>query len=192
MSPDDVQTLAPDNEVSDQVDDAVGPIETPDAVRKRPRWIRFLLTGILVVGSVSACIGLGFTLYQQSELKRLQAQATATTHDYLVAMAAFDYQNLDANKGAITAQSTTDFAKKYDEMVAALRDIVVTSKGVATATADHVAVEHLDRNSATVVGFVDQHVTNVTAPQGNSQRYRMVVSLIRSDDHWVVDNVETV
>lgn len=77
-------------------------------------------------------------------------------------------------------------------MVKALRDIVVTSKGVATATADHVVVDALDGDSATVIAFVDQHVTNVTAPQGSNQKYRMVVKLARSGDRWIVDDVQTV
>lgn len=181
MSLDDVQTCESDDDT-----------DLATAAPAPPRRWRRILVGVVVAAVISVTTALGYTLYQQSELHRLQDQAIGTTHDYLVAMAAFDYQHMDANKAAITAGSTEQFAKRYDEMVGALRDIVVTSKGVATATAGHVAVEHLDERSATVVGFVDQHVTNVTAPQGNDQRYRMVVTLVRSGDRWVVDNVETV
>lgn len=171
---------------SDTVDDP-----TPEpAVRGRSWWPA--LSAVLVVAVLGLAGALGYTLYQQSELHRLQNQAIATTGEYLTAMASFDYQQLDANKDTILAASTPEFAQKYDEMLGALREIVVTSKGVATATAEHVAVEKLDGDSATVVGFVDQEVTNVTAPDGNKQRYRMVVSLIRDGDRWVVHNVETV
>ncbi len=135
---------------------------------------------------------LSWSFYQHRHTEQLAQQAVSTTRGYLEAMAAFNYQDLDANRATITAGSTTEFAHKYDEMVKALRDIVVTSKGVATATASHVTVEHLGDSSAVVVGFVDQHVTNVTAPQGNSQKYRMVVTLIRSGDRWIVNDVETV
>lgn len=182
MSLDDVQTLESDH---------TEPATAVEATAPRRRWRR-VLAGVLVAVLLSVTGALGYTLYQQSELRRLQDQAITTSHDYLMAMAGFDYQRMDANKAVITAGSTEQFAKRYDEMVGALRDIVVTSKGVATATADHVAVEHLDERSATVVGFVDQHVTNVTAPQGNEQRYRMVVTLVRNGDRWVVDDVKTV
>ena len=73
----------------------------------------------------------------------------------------------------------------------ALRDIVIAGKGVATATTIHAATESLDEHSATVIAFVDQSVTNVTAPKGNQQRYRMVVTLAREGDRWLVSNVET-
>ena len=46
--------------------------------------------------------------------------------------------------------------------------------------------------ASTVIGYVDQQVTNVTVPKGNQQRYRMVVTLVRTGDDWSVDNVETV
>lgn len=165
----------------------------PPPARQAARlgWRVRTVLAVLAAALIAVGAGLGYTLYQQSELHRLHEQAANTTRDYLVAMASFDYQNLDVNKAKIAAESTPEFAAKYDEMVGALRDIVVAGKGVATATADHVAVERLDEKSATVLGFVDQQVTNVTAPQGNKQRYRMVVTLVRSGDHWSVDNVET-
>jgi len=149
-----------------------------------------LLAG-LIVAFVAVCSALGYTLYQQSELHRMQNEAVDTTRGYLSAMSSFDYQNLDANKATVTAGSTPEFGRKYDEMVAALRDIVTAGKGVATATAKHVAVESLDEHTATLIAFVDQQVTNVTAPAGNKQRYRMLVSLQRSGDRWLVGNVET-
>ncbi|OBF10043.1 hypothetical protein A5727_21675 [Mycobacterium sp. ACS4331] len=175
---------------ADEIDEA-GTGAATEGSRPARSWLRRALAGAIAAAFLALAGALGYTLYQQSELQRLQSEATATTRDYLTAMASFDYQNLDANKGTITERSTPEFAKKYDEMVAALRDIVVTSKGVAAATAEHVAVEQFDGERATVVGFVDQQVTNVTAPQGNKQRYRMVVSLVRDGDRWLVDDVKT-
>lgn len=188
MSLDELLTLIEDSELTD--DESNRP-PAEDAARRGGR-ARRLVVGLLAAALLTVGGALGYTLYQQSELHRLESQAVATTRDYLVAMASFDYRNLEANKTKITASSTPDFAKKYDEMVGALRDIVVTGKGVATATADHVAVQQLDEHSATVIGYVDQQVTNVTVPKGNQQRYRMVVTLVRSGDDWAVDNVETV
>ena len=185
MSLDELLTLI---ETGDMLDEPEPPAE-PAPRRSRSR--RIVMT-VLTAGLLAISVALGYTLYQQSELHRLHAQAVDTTQAYLVAMASFDYRNLEANKAEITAASTPEFAKKYDEMVGALRDIVVTGKGVATATADHIAVQQLDEHSATVIGYVDQQVTNVTVPKGNQQHYRMVVTLVRTGDDWSVDNVETV
>ncbi|WP_083666118.1 hypothetical protein [Mycobacterium sp. NS-7484] len=159
------------------------------------RLRRRLIAGVLAVVAVTALaalVWLSLNEYQHRRDDALRTDAVQMSRDYLVAMAAFDYQKIDANREHIVANSTPGFAAKYDEMVKALRDIVVTSKGVATATAEHVVVESSDDNAATVVAFVDQHVTNVTAPQGSNQKYRMVVKLVRSDDRWIVDDVQTV
>ena len=159
--------------------------------RTRRRLIAALIALVLLVAT-AALVMLSIGEYHHRRDDALRTDAVAMSRDYLVAMAAFDYQKMDANREHIVANSTPGFAAKYDEMVKALRDIVVTSKGVATATADHVVVDSLDGDTATVVAFVDQHVTNVTAPQGSNQKYRMVAKLVRSGDRWIVDDVQTV
>ncbi|MEV0673523.1 mce associated protein mas1a [Mycobacterium sp. NPDC050441] len=150
------------------------------------------LVALVLLAATAALVMLSIGEYHHRRDDALRTEAVTMSRDYLVAMAAFDYQKMDANREHIVADSTPGFAAKYDEMVKALRDIVVTSKGVATATADHVVVDTLDGDTATVVAFVDQHVTNVTAPQGSNQKYRMVVKLVRSGDRWIVDDVQTV
>lgn len=158
------------------------------------RWVGARRAGVLVVlVAVIVAGGWGGWQYRLARsVDQMRGQAVTLVHEYLVAMSAFDYQHLDANHGTIVADSTPEFSRKYDDMIKALRDIVISSKGVATATADHVAVERIDARSATVLGFVDQHVVNVTAPQGSDQKYRMLVSLTRNGDRWIVSDVQTV
>ena len=114
-----------------------------------------------------------------------------TARDYAVALSSFDFENLDANRDTIVSGSTPEFAGKYSEMVDALRQIVTEGKGRATATAGHIGIESLDEDRVVVLVFVDQQATNVVSPEGNTQKYRMVVTLIRDGDRWVVDNVDT-
>ncbi|WP_454788458.1 mce associated protein mas1a [Mycolicibacterium lutetiense] len=159
--------------------------------RLRSRLVTVLIA-LVLLAAAAALVVLSIGEYHHRRDDALRTDAVTMSRDYLVAMAAFDYQKMDANREHIVANSTSGFAAKYDEMVKALRDIVVTSKGVATATADHVVVDTLDGDTATIVAFVDQHVTNVTAPQGSNQKYRMVVKLVRSGDRWIVDDVQTV
>jgi Mce-associated membrane protein len=192
VNPDDDDEGAETVLTLERPDSEPEPADDPAPRRRPPRRLMIALVGLLVAAAVAGVTVVSIGEYRHRHTETLRAQAVSMSHDYLVAMAAFDYQNLDANRGRIVADSSPAFATKYDEMVKALRDIVVTSKGVATATADHVAVERLDKDSATVIAFVDQHVTNVTAPQGSNQKYRMVVSLVRSGDRWIVNDVQTV
>ncbi len=177
---------------SDDTTDTADEPEPESSPRHLKRRILAALLALVAVAATAALVTLSIGEYQHRRDDALRTQAVEMSRDYLVAMAAFDYQKMDANREHIVANSTPGFAAKYDEMVKALRDIVVTSKGVATATADHVVVDALDGDSATVIAFVDQHVTNVTAPHGSNQKYRMVVKLARSGDRWIVDDVQTV
>jgi Mce-associated membrane protein len=193
---------AVDDERSESLLTLEDPSEEPepdDADADEPvspgRLKRRLVSGVIAVvalAATAALVVLSISEYHRRQTDALRTEAVQMSRDYLVAMAAFDYQKIDANREHIVADSTPGFAAKYDEMVKALRDIVVTSKGVATATTDHVAVDSLDGDTATVIAFVDQHVTNVTAPQGSNQKYRMVLKLVRSGDRWIVDDVQTV
>lgn len=200
MNPDDDDegsetVLTLERPKDDDADDTASPDESADpdeAPRRAPRLLMRVIAAVVAAAAAAALVVLSVGEYRHRHDDALRAQAVSSTHDYLAAMAAFDYQNMDANRDRIVANSSPEFAAKYDEMVKALRDIVVTSKGLATATADHVVVERIDSNAATVVAFVDQHVTNVTAPQGSEQKYRMVVTLIRDGDRWIVNDVQTV
>lgn len=166
------------------------PGEPDDADRPRS-WVKLVAVLVVVLAAAGVIGWLALSVRDARHTEALRAEAVSTSRDYLVAMAEFDYERLDANDDTIAANSTPEFAGKYTEMVRALRDIVVASKGKATATADRVAVEDLTDTSATVIAFVDQQVTNVTSPHTNTQHYRMLVELIRSDGRWIVDNVET-
>ncbi|WP_246098139.1 mce associated protein mas1a [Rhodococcus spelaei] len=158
---------------------------------RRLRHPRVLLALLLVVALIAASATLVTSVLHARHLDRLRAEAVDTARDYSVALSSFDFQSLDANRDKIAQMSTPGFADKYNQMVDALRQIVTDGKGQATATADHVAVESIDDSNAVVLAFVDQHAKNVVSPDGNSQKYRMVVTLVRDGDRWVVDNVDT-
>ncbi|OBB14367.1 hypothetical protein A5761_17530 [Mycolicibacterium setense] len=184
-----------ENPAEDGADELEVEVDAEPEATRAGHLKRRLVAGLLALMAVAATavlVLLSISEYHHRQSEARRTEAVQMARDYLVAMAAFDYQKMDANREHIVANSTPGFAAKYDEMVKALRDIVVTSKGVATATAEHVVVDALDDDTATVVSFVDQHVTNVTAPQGSNQKYRMVVKLVRSDDRWIVDDVQTV
>ncbi|NKR75067.1 mce associated protein mas1a [Rhodococcus hoagii] len=133
----------------------------------------------------------GWQWWEQRQLDTLRDQAVETTRDYAQTVASFDYQNLDANRDKIAGMSTSEFTGQYNKMVDALRTLVTDGQGQATATVSNIGVESVDESSAVVLAFVDQEAKNVVAPEGKSQKYRMVVTLERDGDRWIVDNVET-
>ncbi|MGW6375602.1 mce associated protein mas1a [Rhodococcus sp. NPDC055112] len=165
-----------------------GPPRRAAGSLRRPAVLVALL---LVLALLATTAALTIQVLRARHLDALRTEAVDIAREYSVAMSSFDFQSLDANRDAILEMSTPAFADKYNQMVDALAQIVTEGKGQATATADHVAVERIDDTSALVLVFVDQQAKNVVSPDGNSQKYRMVVSLVRDGDRWVVDNVDT-
>lgn len=148
-----------------------------------------LAVSVVVLAAVS--VVLGWRLWEQHRADSLRTEAVDTTRDYAQTIATFDYQNLDANRDRIADMSTPEFAGKYNEMVDALGQLVTEGQGTATATVTDIGVESIDDTQAVVLAFVDQEAKNVIAPDGKSQKYRMVVSLTRDGDRWIVENLET-
>ncbi|QTI69305.1 hypothetical protein [Gordonia polyisoprenivorans] len=193
-------TETKDTEPDDpQQDSASAPAagRTPASERRRVLpWI----TGVLAVLLVAAIALAGYFGYEAfsgndsdgAVTAQMRTQATDTARDYAIKLSSFDYRDLNKNRDAIASMSTENFAAKYSEMVSALTQIVTDGKGEATAEVPHAAVENIDAGTATVLLFVNQKATNVVAPDGKNQPYRMLVTLKRSGDHWLVDNVETI
>lgn len=165
-----------------------------DAVRDAaPKGPRFGVAPVAVLAVLAIALGAlaGWQWWEQRRLDDLRAEAVEITRDYAQAVAAFDYQNLDANRDKIAGMSTPEFAGEYNRMVDALRSLVTDGQGQATATVANIGVESVDDSGAVVLAFVDQEAKNVIAPEGKSQKYRMVVTLVRHGGRWIVDNVET-
>ncbi|QCQ93366.1 mce associated protein mas1a [Rhodococcus sp. SGAir0479] len=173
---------------------SAGPGPADGGHAREPRTVSRIVPTILAVvvaGFAALSAVLGWQVWQQHRADALRAEAVDTTRDYAQTIATFDYKDLNANRDKIAGMSTQDFAGKYNEMVDALGKLVTDGQGTATATVTDIGVESVDDERAVVLAFVDQEAKNVIAPEGKSQKYRMVVSLTRDGDRWIVENLET-
>ena len=132
-----------------------------------------------------------FTGADRADNPQTRSEVVSVANDYATKLSSFDYRDLNKNRKSITAMSTADFGKKYDEMVKALTEIVSNGRG------RHRRGDELGRG-------VDQrrqgHRHRIRQPEGAQRRrpdgknqpYRMVVKLVRTDGTWLVDDVQTV
>ena len=132
-----------------------------------------------------------FTGADRADNPQTRSEVVSVANDYATKLSSFDYRDLNKNRRSITAMSTADFGKKYDEMVKALTEIVSNGRGRHRRVTNS-AVESINGDKATVIAFVNQKARNVVAPDGKNQPYRMVVKLVRTDGTWLVDDVQTV
>lgn len=145
---------------------------------------------LLVVALLVACGFLGYLVWQGQRENQLRHTAREDAIRLVEQLATYDHTDVDANLDAVVAESTPEFAEQYREVSDGLRDLLTSGQGTSAGNVTHAAVESLDGDAAQVLVFLDQHVTNVTVPDGRTDASRMVVTLQRDGDRWLLDNAE--
>ncbi|HMT50717.1 hypothetical protein [Dietzia sp. UBA5065] len=149
-----------------------------------------VVTTLVVVALLVACGYLGYLVWQGRHLDELRRSATEDASRLVVQLATYDHQDVDANLDAVVAEATPGFADRYREVSEGLRELLTSGQGTSTGTVSHAAAQSVDDDRAVVLVFLDQEVTNVTVPDGRMDSSRMVVTLVRGGDGWLLDAAE--
>lgn len=166
------------------------PAAASDGGTARPRTGRATVGVAVVVLLAVAAAVLGFLLLQEHRQDDLRRSAAEEASRLVVQLATYDHADVDANLDAVSAEATPGFADRYREVSDGLRDLLASGEGTSTGTVSHSAVESIEGDTAVVLVFLDQEVTNVTVPEGRVDASRMVVTLVRDDDRWLLDGAE--
>ncbi|AEF38875.1 hypothetical protein [Hoyosella subflava] len=188
--------------VSSVDEPGTGPAESPPAAqaheekaeeRSRAKPLLALaFTGLIALSGVLGYLywdtSRGERALAQAETLRIQAVSDASTYAEL--MGSYTYTDLEQSFSDVIAVSTPEFAEEYETVANELRDAVTESRGVSQGSAIHAAVQSVDENQATVLVFLNQEVTNVLRPEGGIEASRLVVSLERDGDRWLLSDVQ--
>ncbi|MFD4369042.1 hypothetical protein [Rhodococcus sp. NPDC058521] len=145
----------------------------------------------LVVVLAAATAFFGYQYYRYGHLEELRTSAVDAASRYTVDLATYDYNQKDANLDTVAAQSTPEFGGKYREVASQLQGILAQGEGVAKGSVPYAGLVSLDADRAVVAVFLDQEVRNVMVPEGRTDVSRMIVTLVRSDDRWLLDAADT-
>ncbi|MBX4170985.1 Mce-associated membrane protein [Rhodococcus pyridinivorans] len=187
MTPTDVPT-----EKDAEETDAGSAGSPPEVPRDAPArggaagWITLAVIAILL----AATAFFGFRWWQAEQDAALREEAVAEAREYAVVLGTYDYRSFDDNLAAVTANSTEEFAARYDSVAGDLRGLVENGEGTSTARADHAGLESFDGEVATVLVFLDQDVKNVVVPEGRTDATRFLITLKRIDGRWLLDGAD--
>lgn len=145
---------------------------------------------VLVVALLAACGVLGYLVWADHREDRLRASAVEDATRLVEQLATYDHTDVDANLDAVAAEATPEFAERYREVSEGLRELLSSGEGTSTGTVLHAGVESLDPDRAVVLVFLDQEITNVTVPEGRVDASRMVVTVVRDGDRWLLDEAQ--
>ena len=120
----------------------------------------------------------------------LREEAVAAATEYGELIGTYDHTDLEANVESVRAISTESYATEYETISAELEEAVAAFEAVSVGTVTHAAAETISEDSATVLVFLDQDVnTNQLEEQGITVS-RLVMTLVREGDRWLLDGAE--
>jgi Mce-associated membrane protein len=172
-----------------------------------PRSRRPLLLAVATV-VLAALAGLvtwlaGADARDAERADRRRAGAVAQSRQLALNLVSIDYRTLDRDLQRIADSTTGKARSEFDEKILKnepYKKLVTDNQAVLTSTikriglepcgADDDACQRGDR--ATVLVFLDQESKNKLRPTPRVDRNRVVLSLVRHADRWLVDEVTVI
>lgn len=160
------------------------------------RWA-LILAPLVLLAVAALAVALLMALPDARETKAVEdartpaATAAATAAEQLLS---FDYRTLDQERGEDAALLTPEFAATFEEtFTQVLGETAASAKPVVTADVRAVATmecgDDCDPDEAQVLLFVDQVNSGPTRPEASRDENRLVMSMRRVGDRWLVADI---
>jgi len=154
---------------------------------RRPRTLVPLVVIVVLLG----VLGWGVTMLRdKNQTENARTSALDAGRRYATDLATYSYQNLDNNMSMVRAHSAGEFSGQYQQVASNLKDLILKYQSNSSAKIIQAGLVNGNRDTAEVIVFLDQTVTNTNSPQPRVDRNRMQLSLIRQDGEWKLSNVQ--
>lgn len=193
----DATTAGPDagKVAQDQILTDAAPTDAPVADAVEP-GSRRTLTRRAMAALAAAVVLLGllgwgtYTIWQSHQQEQARTDALNAGRRYATDLATYSFENLDNNLSVVRGNSVGEFAGQYTQVASSLKDMIVQYKATSSAEIIQAGLASADRDSAEVIVFLDQTVTNSNSPEPRVDRNRMQLSLVHEDGNWKLANVQ--
>ncbi|WP_020668786.1 hypothetical protein [Amycolatopsis nigrescens] len=167
--------------------------DAPEPVKRRrlPR-LTTLLAAALLLAAVGAGVTFALLFKDKAEVDSAANAALGTARSYAVTVTTYDYQNLDRNFADVLDGATGEFKDQYTGASGTLRQLIQQAKATAKGTVIDAGVKSAGADRVDVTLFVDQSVTNAAAAEPRVDRNRVLMTLERHQDRWLVSNLQLV
>jgi len=169
------------------------PDPPPAPGRGRPPWSYVFFALALAAVSLALAVGAlatGTTLGGgggASEQDRQEALQAA--RDRTLTLTSYDFRRLDQDFATVLAASVPPFRDEYTETTTQLTPAFTQAEAVATSTVVGAGLESYAPERVVAVLAVDQQIATKGA-QPRTERNRLRMTLVPSDQGWVVEKVE--
>ncbi len=166
-----------------------------EAARTTPRRVvpAWLLAALAVL-TAAALVAAGYLVSQPSD----DAIATSTSEAQTAAeraastLLAYGWQTMDEDQKAADALLTASYRKKFDQLFAVLKENQPSTK--TDVKVDKIVASGIVRSGedrVSVLVFLNRSRTNATSTEPVTYRDQVVMTMVKSDGDWLVDNMNT-
>jgi Mce-associated membrane protein len=190
------ETEAEDADGDEDEDDLrlKGKREKKEKVRLRDRpWRQYLRRSImplLLVASLALSGFLGWKQWQEHQIKQAGEQAQQAAIAYAQVLTSIDSNNVDQNFRQVLDGATGEFKDMYTQSSVQLRQLLIDNKATAHGVVVDSAIQSESTNKVVVLVFIDQTVTNTSAPDPRIDRSRIKMTMERVDGRWRASKVQ--
>lgn len=180
--------VAPDTDVNG-IPDATDDERPQSRNGRRGKVARRAAAAVLAIALAGAGYE-GWLLFQQHEKDVAAAQALTAAKKYILALTSVDTNAIDKNFAEVLDGSTGEFKDMYTKSSAQLRETLIDNEAAAHGSVVDAAVQSANEDKVDVVLFVDQSVSNGTAPTPQLDRSRVKMTMEKVDGRWLASKVE--
>jgi Mce-associated membrane protein len=177
---------------NDPESDGVG-TNTLKAASTWKRWARsniaLLCAGAVIVAlSVALALSLS-SLGDQDALGNSRASALAAARTDAVQLASYNYRSLGRDFGAVVANSTPSFRRRFTESSDALKSTLTKYKATADASVLSAGLVSATTSRAVALVLLDQKIANSKQATPTTDRSQVEITLVSSGGRWLIDQV---
>ena len=163
----------------------------PPGGRARRRFGVVEAVGLVVIVALAVALIISrVQLSNQSATNGDRAGALAAARTDAVDVATYSYLHLQHDFGRVEGESTPSFRRSFIRSSDSLSKVLVQYKATASAKVLKSAVESISGSKAVVLLFVNQSVANTTRQGVSTDDSRIEVTLVRSGDRWLLQNLK--
>ena len=105
-------------------------------------------------------------------------------------LTSIDSNNVDQNFRQVLDGATGEFKDMYTQSSVQLRQLLIDNKATAHGVVVDSAIQSESTNKVVVLVFIDQTVTNTTAPDPRIDRSRIKMTMEKIDGRWRASKVQ--
>lgn len=164
--------------------------EAKGGSRRWRHYLRRSVLPLLLVASLAVSGFLGWKQWQEHQAKLAGQQAQQAAIAYAQVLTSIDSNKVDENFRQVLDGATGEFKDMYTQSSVQLRQLLIDNKATAHGVVVDSAIESESTNKVVVLLFIDQTVTNTSAPDPRIDRSRIKMTMEKIDGRWRASKVQ--